>query len=64
MTARELGKATRANKSTERVEASGIEWVEEREQGVKLGETKAKNRKSGSNLKLSLRESVEIQAQH
>ena len=42
----------------------GIERVEERERGMKPGETRAKNRKSVKNLKLSLRGSVEIQAQH
>ena len=59
-TTRELGKVARAEKSTKRVEAHGIERVEERERGVKPGETGAKNRKSGKTLKLSLRGSVDI----
>ena len=42
-TTRELGKATRADKPTETVEACEIERVEERERGVKPGETEAKN---------------------
>ena len=61
MKARDLGKAAHVDKPTERVEAHGIERVEERELGMKPGETGAKNRKS---LNLSLRGSVEIQAQH
>ena len=47
---------------TERVEACGIERVEECERGVKLGEARAKIRKIRWNLELSLRGSVEIQA--
>ena len=59
-----MGNVTRADKPTERVEACGIERVEERERGMKPGETGVKNQKSKKNLKFSLRESVEIQAQH
>ena len=60
----ELGKAARADKPTKRVDALGIKRVKERERGVKPEETGAKNRKSGKNLMLSLRGSVEIPAQH
>ena len=55
-TTRELRKVARADKSIER--------LEERERGVKLGEAGAKIWKSRRNLQLSLRGSVEIQAQH
>ena len=41
MTTRELEKAARADKPTVRVEARRIEWVEEREQGVKPEGTRA-----------------------
>ena len=61
---RELRKLTRVDQSIERVEARGIERVKEREQGVKLAEARAKNRRRKRNLKLNLRESVGIQAQH
>ena len=54
MTTRELRRATRVDKPTERVEAHEIERVEERERGVKLGEVGAKIGKSRRNLKLSL----------
>ena len=64
MITRELGNVAQADKPTERVEARGVEQVEERERGVKPGEAGAKNRKSRKNLKLSLRGNVEIQAQH
>ena len=57
-------KGARADKPTERVEARRIERVDEHERGVNLVETGAKNRKSGENLKLILRRTVEIQAQH
>ena len=63
-TTRELGKAARANMSIERVEARGIERVEERDRGVKPGGTRAVSPKISKSLKLSLRGSVEIQAQH
>ena len=62
MTARELRKATRADKPTGRVEARGIERVEEREQGMEPEETGAMIQKDRKSLKLSLRGSVEIQA--
>ena len=42
----------------------GVEQVEEREQGVEPGGTEAVIRKIPKSLKLSLRESVERQAQH
>ena len=61
---RELGKDARANKPTERVEVHRIDRVEEREQGVKPKETGGRNQKRGKSIKLSLRGSVEIQAQH
>ena len=64
MITRELGNVAQADKPTERVEARGVEQVEERERGVKPGEARAKNRKTRKNLKLSLRGNVEIQAQH
>ena len=64
MIARELRRAARADKPTKRVEARGVERVKEHERGVKpegTGEVIQKNQKS---LKLSLRGSVEIQAQY
>ena len=36
-----MGNVTRADKPTERVEAREIEWVEERERGMKPGETES-----------------------
>ena len=47
VTTRNLGKAARADKPTERVEMRGIEQVEERERGVKLGGTGAMSRRTG-----------------
>ena len=64
MTTRELEKAARADKPTRRVKARGIEQVEERELGVKPVGTGVMIWKNGKSLKLSLRGSVEIQAQH
>ena len=61
--ARMLRKATRADKPIERVEACGIEQVEDCERGVKPGGTRAKIRKSRRNVELILMGSVEIQAQ-
>ena len=55
MTAREPRRATQSDKPAER--------VEEHERHMKPGEARAKIRKSRSNLKLSLRGSVERQAQ-
>ena len=52
-----------ADKRTGRVEAHGVEQVEEREQGVEPGGTGAVSRKISKSLKLSLRGSVERQAQ-
>ena len=54
----------RANKPTGRVEVRGIEEVEERERGVKPGGTGPESPKIPKSLKLSLRGSVERQAQH
>ena len=59
MTTREQGKVARVDKSSKRVEPRRIEWVKERERGVKPGEAGAKNHKSRQNLKSSLRGSVE-----
>ena len=64
MITRELGNVAQADKPTERVEARGVEQVEERERGVKPGEAGARKWKSRKNLQLSLRGSVEVQAQH
>ena len=60
----ELRKAVGADKPTGRVEARGLEQVEEREQGVKPGGTGAVSPKISKSLKLSFRGSVERQAQH
>ena len=61
--ARELTKGLWVDKLTEKVEVQGTGRAVERKQGcVKPGEARAKNRKSKTNLKLSLRGSVEIQA--
>ena len=51
----ELRKAVGAEKPTERVEARGVEQVEERERGVKPGGTGAVSPKIPKSLKLSLR---------
>ena len=64
MIARELRRAARVDKPTERVEAFGMERVKQRERGVKPEGTGAVIRKNQMSLKLSLRESIEIQAQH
>ena len=53
-----------ADKPTRRVEARGVEQAEERELGVEPGGTEAVSLKIPKNLKLSLRGSVERQAQH
>ena len=52
------------DKPTGRVEARGVEQVGEHERGVEPGGTGAVIRKIPKSLKLSLRGSVEIQAQH
>ena len=57
-------KGKRADKPSGRVEACEIERVEEHERGVKPKGTGAMIRKNQKSLKLSLRGSFEIQAQH
>ena len=60
----ELRRAMSADMTIGRVEARRIEQVEERERGVEPGGTGAVIRKIPKSLKLSLRGSVERQAQH
>ena len=55
---------TSCRQPTGRVEARGIEKVEERELGEEPGGTGAVSRKIPKSLKLSLRGSVETQDQH
>ena len=53
-----------ADKPTGRVEVRGVEQVEEHERGVERGGTGAVSPKIPRSLKLSLKGSVERQAQH